>query len=161
GQDHTNDPVSHSDTSLSTSKPLAGVYQAYFALKDALVNSDEASVSAKATKMQNDLAKLPMDKLSDPAHKKWMQGEQNLSLNLKQIAQSDDLAKQRQSFQKVSAFIYELLQVSNHDTTVYYQHCPMYDQGKGGHWLSVESDIKNPYYGTSMLTCGSNLETIK
>jgi hypothetical protein len=28
-------------------------------------------------------------------------------------------------------------------------------------WLSKENTIKNPYYGSQMLSCGSVVETIK
>jgi hypothetical protein len=37
----------------------------------------------------------------------------------------------------------------------------MYNDGKGANWLSKESTIKNPYYGSQMLTCGKTVETIK
>lgn len=40
---------------------------------------------------------------------------------------------------------------------VYYQYCPM----KKAYWLSMEKEIKNPYYGSSMLTCGKVIETKK
>ncbi|MAQ74933.1 MAG: hypothetical protein CL613_01215 [Aquimarina sp.] len=30
---------------------------------------------------------------------------------------------------------------------------------KKAYWLSKEKDIKNPYYGSSMLTCGKVAET--
>jgi hypothetical protein len=35
--------------------------------------------------------------------------------------------------------------------SVYYQYCPM----KKMYWLSKEETIKNPYYGSKMLTCGN------
>ena len=44
---------------------------------------------------------------------------------------------------------------------VYYDHCPMYNDGKGGDWISKESSIKNPFYGSQMLTCGKIVETLK
>jgi hypothetical protein len=31
----------------------------------------------------------------------------------------------------------------------------MYNKGKGGIWLSETREIKNPFYGNKMLTCGS------
>jgi hypothetical protein len=37
----------------------------------------------------------------------------------------------------------------------------MYNDGKGANWLSKESAIKNPYYGSQMLSCGKTVETIK
>jgi hypothetical protein len=30
----------------------------------------------------------------------------------------------------------------------------MYNHGKNGYWISEVKDIKNPYYGAEMLTCG-------
>ena len=57
--------------------------------------------------------------------------------------------------------MYELIKVSRPAETVYYQHCPMADDGKGANWLSKESAIKNPYYGSQMLSCGKTVETIK
>jgi hypothetical protein len=31
----------------------------------------------------------------------------------------------------------------------------MYDNGKGGTWISETKEIVNPYEGTKMLNCGS------
>jgi Cu(I)/Ag(I) efflux system membrane fusion protein len=45
--------------------------------------------------------------------------------------------------------------------TVYYQFCPMANNSKGAYWLSESADIRNPYYGESMLTCGETKDTLK
>lgn len=37
---------------------------------------------------------------------------------------------------------------------VYIQYCPMAFQNQGAHWLSLDSVIRNPYFGDQMLTCG-------
>jgi Cu(I)/Ag(I) efflux system membrane fusion protein len=39
-------------------------------------------------------------------------------------------------------------------STVYIQHCPMADSNNGADWLSQEKEIRNPYFGESMLKCG-------
>jgi Cu(I)/Ag(I) efflux system membrane fusion protein len=31
----------------------------------------------------------------------------------------------------------------------------------GAYWLSESADIRNPYYGEAMLTCGETKETMK
>jgi Cu(I)/Ag(I) efflux system membrane fusion protein len=41
------------------------------------------------------------------------------------------------------------------------QHCPMADSFKGADWLSKKKEILNPYFGQSMLTCGSITKTIE
>ena len=38
--------------------------------------------------------------------------------------------------------------------TLYLQHCQMANKNSGGNWLSLEKQIKNPYFGASMLQCG-------
>jgi len=57
--------------------------------------------------------------------------------------------------------VYQLLKVSSYEQPVYYQHCPMANGGKGANWLSKENAVKNPYYGSQMLSCGKTVETIE
>lgn len=77
-----------------------------------------------------------------------------------QFLTSDDVY-QRGQFNTLSENMYQLLKVSKQDSTTYYQHCPMANGGKGANWLSKENAIKNPYYGSAMLTCGKTVETIE
>ncbi|HHL52195.1 MAG TPA: DUF3347 domain-containing protein, partial [Flammeovirgaceae bacterium] len=44
---------------------------------------------------------------------------------------------------------------------IYYQFCPMARDGAGANWLSRDKDIRNPYFGEAMLTCGETKETLK
>jgi Cu(I)/Ag(I) efflux system membrane fusion protein len=44
---------------------------------------------------------------------------------------------------------------------IYIQHCPMADSNKGADWLSKEKEIRNPYFGASMLKCGEVTKTIE
>ena len=53
---------------------------------------------------------------------------------------------------------YNLLEVLDlHQDTVYLQYCPM----KKAYWMSAEQEIRNPYYGKSMLTCGTVKDSLK
>ncbi len=47
------------------------------------------------------------------------------------------------------------------DGTVYYQDCPMVNGDKGAFWLSTFREIKNPYFGEAMLSCGETRETLE
>jgi len=44
--------------------------------------------------------------------------------------------------------------------TVYYQFCPMANGNQGATWLSEIEDIRNPYFGDAMLSCGETRETL-
>ncbi|MDQ8202055.1 efflux RND transporter periplasmic adaptor subunit [Pelagicoccus sp. SDUM812003] len=41
------------------------------------------------------------------------------------------------------------------EDTVYQMHCPMVYPDRGADWLQASDDLKNPYFGSMMLTCGS------
>ena len=101
-----------------------------------------------------------MTKLSNEEHTVWMKVMKDLTANEEKIAVAKDVTKQREIFALLANNMYELAKVSKQETPVYYQHCPMYNNGKGANWLSKEEAIKNPYYGSKMLTCGSVQETI-
>lgn len=68
------------------------------------------------------------------------------------ISESRTIQKQRQYFYNLSDNMILLAgKFKLTDTTVFVQYCPMAD----GSWLSNERKIVNPYYGSSMLSCGT------
>ena len=118
----------------------------YISVKNALVNSDakeanttistfyEAIKSEENFTQKNDLLKAT-DKLSKAGN---------------------NLEKQRAAFNDVSTVLWKVVKSSDKvNQPVYYQYCPM----KKAYWLSKEKEIKNPYYGSSMLTYGKVAET--
>ena len=140
-----------------TGNQLESVYTSYFALKDALVKTDPAVAAKKATEMGIAIEAVQMDQLPMAVHMVWMKALKNLTADTKAIASTTDIKNQRAAFKTVSTNIYDLLKVAKAETPTYYQYCPMVK----ANWLSKEAAVKNPYYGASMLTCGSTVETIK
>jgi len=139
------------------STQLQSVYDAYFTVKDALIKSDTKLTSAKAKDLLTAITEVKMDKLKSDEHTAWMKVMKKLTADAKSISTSSDLKKQRETFKSLSKSTYELIKVSKSSQVVYKQYCPMADAD----WLSKEKAVKNPYYGSSMLTCGNVVETIK
>lgn len=154
---HAAEPVAQQ----AETRELQPVFNAYFALKDALIKSDQAEATAKAKLLVAALQAVNMGHLENEEHTQWMKLEKSLGDGARQIADTRDLAGQRETFAALSENMYHLMKASDPDTPVYYQHCPMYNDGKGANWLSKESSIKNPYYGSMMLTCGKTVETLQ
>ncbi len=148
------------DAGKETSQ-LKVVFDHYFSLKDALVQSEAPAATVHASALLTSLKAVDMVRLSTAEHTVWMQVMKNLKDEAERISLTKDIAQQRASFALLSENIYALSKVSKLAIPVYYQHCPMYAQGKGGNWLSKENTVKNPYYGAQMLTCGQTVETIK
>ena len=118
----------------------------YISVKNALVSSDSKAASTaisalnEAVKSEGDFAqKAELQKATDKLSKA-----------------GNNLEKQRAAFNDVSTVLWEVVKSSDKvNQPVYYQYCPM----KKAYWLSKEKEIKNPYYGSSMLTCGKVTET--
>jgi copper chaperone CopZ len=140
---------------------LKAVFDNYFAVKDALVKTDGNTASAKAKELLTAINGVKMKKLSTEEHTVWMKIMKDLAFDAEHIADTKDAAHQRDHFMTLSKNMYSLMKVSKQETPTYYQHCPMANDGKGADWLSKENAIKNPYYGSQMLTCGKTVETIK
>ena len=149
------------DSTTISSPELQPVFDAYFALKDALVLSNPDLVNQKAKSLVDALKAVKMDKLTPQEHTQWMSIEADLKKDAQSIADAKDLDKQRAAFSALSPNMFHLLKASKPNDRVYYQHCPMYNDGKGAFWLSKDTGIKNPYYGATMLKCGKTVETIE
>lgn len=140
---------------------LNGVFENYFLLKDELVKTDGVTAAAKAKLLVTSLSDVKMGELSKDVHKVWMKVMKNVMADAKGIAATQDVKAQRLLFVSLSKKMYNLVKVAKFQTPVYYQFCPMANDGKGANWLSKENAVKNPYYGTKMLKCGEVVETIK
>lgn len=157
-----NEMSNHTAHAVATKNknPLQEVINSYFSVKDALIQNDATATSTQATALFGIVKAVDMNTLSSEEHNVWMKGLSGLTANLESISKSKLVPKQRELFANVSKTIYDLAKVSKLGSPIYYQHCPMFNSGKGAHWLSKDSAIKNPYFGSKMLTCGSTVETL-
>ncbi len=117
----------------------------YLSVKNALVGGDEKA----ATQAISTLYQSIKDESS------FAQKEALLTATEK-LVKASSIEKQRAVFNDVSTTMWTLVKSTTKvSQPVYYQYCPM----KKAYWLSNEAAIKNPYYGSSMLTCGKVSET--
>jgi copper chaperone CopZ len=140
---------------------LKAVFDTYFVVKDAMISSDGNATSIASKELLISINNIKMEKLEMDVHMVWMKVFNEIKNDSEQISNIKDIKKQRNHFVTLSKDIYALLKVAKYDVPVYFQNCPMYNDGKGANWLSKENAVKNPYYGSMMLTCGKTIETIK
>ncbi|MDT0651042.1 efflux RND transporter periplasmic adaptor subunit, partial [Zunongwangia sp. F297] len=53
-----------------------------------------------------------------------------------------------------------VMNIKNIDPQLLIQKCPMANNNKGAFWLSTNKEIRNPYYGEQMMTCGSTIDSL-
>lgn len=141
--------------SKSTLQPLL---DAYYAIKNALVASDASASAVAAGTLLSAMKSVDMSKMEMKQHMEFMKVNTKIIADAQKIADLKDLKKQREVFQSLSDNFYTMAKgVKLSSEPIYQQYCPM----KKAAWLSNESAVKNPYYGGSMLTCGSVMDTIK
>jgi Cu(I)/Ag(I) efflux system membrane fusion protein len=141
---------------------LAGVFKAYVSLKDAFVASDAAKVKAEAETTQKALAAVDMKLLTGAAHNDWMAHLSSMQSALQEIVSTTDIEAQRKSFSGLTDSFYKSIKAFGlGGSTAYYEFCPMAFNNEGAYWLSEAEQIRNPYFGDQMLTCGSVKEKLK
>ena len=169
------DTAAHAVAAASTPKKITPLYAGldaklsgvlaeaighYFNLKNALVNDNAASAATGAKAMAASLQQLDKSYFTADQKKAYDAIEKGLKDHATQIAASNDIKVQRTHFVDLSNNVYELVKAFGAGKTVYHDYCPMANDDKGALWVSEINDIKNPYFGASMLTCGSVEETI-
>jgi Cu(I)/Ag(I) efflux system membrane fusion protein len=145
-----------------TKEALQPLFSTYLKWKDALTNDDFEEALKTAANMKSALDKINMGVFKGDAHNAWMDYQGRLSNSLEHVQHFSDLEQLRKAFQTVSATMIAMTNTFNPlGKTIYVQHCPMADNNKGADWLSTEKEIRNPYFGSSMLTCGEVTKEIK
>jgi len=141
---------------------LQPLYKTYFNMKDALAD-DNFTLAQKASEdMRQVLSKVNMSLFTGEAHNGWMKHSSTLQVALQHTAHFKTIAEVRKAFKQVSVGMIAMTQTFKpYDKVLYQLHCPMFDDNKGADWLSLSKDVKNPYYGKSMLSCGEVKAIIK
>lgn len=141
-------PAEASGTSISLKDDkLNAVYPHYIHLTKALVDGDMAE------------AKVAVNAIELGA--KELENGTTLTTLAAKIGAATDIEVQRTLFSDLSNdFIARVKNTGLDSGNIYVSYCPMALNDKGALWLSNEKDIKNPYFGASMLTCGEVKETL-
>jgi len=136
---------------VHTTDQTKDLLSAYYNLKVALIEGNTAFAATKAAEFAKVISDTD-EKTADKAAKASLQKHADA------LAASKDLKSQRNHFSAVSEDIIVLAKTEKlSDAPIYQIYCPM----KKSNWLSNEKTIKNPYYGSTMLTCGKVVATIK
>lgn len=138
--------------------PLAALFDAYFGLKDALVASDAVKARTAAQGLEAAAKAVDMGALGPKVHAVWMEVMDPIANIANTMGKAKGLEAQRKAFMGLTASMTRLAKATPVTAPIYLDHCPMYEGGAD--WLSRDKAIRNPFYGTQMMTCGSVKETI-
>lgn len=135
---------------LSKEKAQA-ILAAYLLIKDGLVATDAAKAKIGATQLLSALdTTVTMDDVLEA-----------IKEDAEHIEGTGAASHQRDHFNTLTENVLKVVKATNaNDGELYLQFCPMAFDSKGAHWLSITSEIRDPYFGEKMLRCGKTVETI-
>lgn len=158
-QPASEEPVTAQPQSASRVKEIVG---GYLQLKNALANDNGNEAASAGNAMVAAFQKFDKSALTAEQKKTYEDIEEDAKEHAEHISENgSNIKHQREHFEILSKDVYELVKTFGAGQPLYYDHCPMYDNGKGANWISEKKEIANPYFGKEMPTCGTVKEELK
>ena len=156
----TKNAVATTKTVATTSFTINEIVTNYLKLKNALVKDDSKGAANAGKALYVKLNTLDTKLLDAKLKKEYVDIADDAKEHAAHIGDnSGKIEHQREHFAMLSKDINDFIQTFGTTQKLYQDYCPMYDEGKSGYWISETKEIKNPYFGSQMLTCGSVRKT--
>ncbi|CAN5149888.1 hypothetical protein BH20BAC1_BH20BAC1_28980 [soil metagenome] len=149
-------------TGMMENASMNPVMNAYFQVKNALANDDAKEAAVAGNEVATAITNVDVTGFNTAQKKMYEEVKPEIKDHAEHISSNgDEIAHQREHFETMSKDLYDLVKVSGTSQTMYYTHCPMYNNNKGASWLSEVKEIRNPYLGKKMPDCGTIKEELK
>ncbi|NDP22576.1 MAG: DUF3347 domain-containing protein [Paludibacter sp.] len=140
---------------------VTSIIDNYLALKNALVEDNSKKAASSGKLLFDALGKFNLSSQSESQQKGLKDILDDAKENAEHISENGDkIDHQREHFEILGTDIKDLIIITGADRTLYQVYCPMFDNKKGGKWLSESNEIRNPLFGSKMSKCGSVTLTI-
>lgn len=154
----TTEPITETTTTSVAQTPFSTIeiVNNYLTLKNALTKDDAKSAGSAAKVLFATINAVNANDIDAKLKKEYIDIADDAKEHAEHIgANADKIDHQREHFVMLSKDINDLIKTFGTKQKLYQDFCPMANEGKGAIWISEVKDIKNPYYGSKMLSCGS------
>lgn len=139
---------------------VTDIITCYINLKNTLAKDDSKGAADNGKLLLASFNRFDTKTLNEKQKKEYLDIADDAKEHAEHIgANGDKLEHQREHFVLLSKDINDLIKTFGSHRMLYQDYCPMADDGKGAIWISEIKEIKNPYQGSKMLTCGSVKKT--
>jgi hypothetical protein len=150
-QDNSNAADSRNVTPSTQKNALTTpIIDAYIQIKNGLVTDNKEDAAKGGSALLAAFSNFDMSQLEEAKRKEYMEIAESAKEQAEHIVKNP-IDHQREHFETLSTDISDLITLLGTDKTLYQDYCPM----KKTTWLSEIKEIKNPFYGSQMLTCGN------
>ena len=134
---------------------LNSLVETYLVLKDALTKDQFDSAKIAIATLETKLRNIDMKAFQNDAHATFMVKYNGMLDGIALEQPYENIGAVRKSFKLISDNLISLLHALHYkDENLHVDYCPMAFHNLGAKWLSIDRDIRNPYFGEEMLTCG-------
>ncbi|MHB1108403.1 MAG: DUF3347 domain-containing protein [Lutibacter sp.] len=143
------------DGSQKSSK-ISAILDNYLQIKNALVADDTEKVATAGKNLYTSFDQFDSSSIVEAQKKEVNEILDAAREHAEHISgNSGKMEHQREHFEILSKDVEDLIAITGTDRKLYQTFCPMYNNKKGAIWLSEYKEVKNPYYGSKMMTCGT------
>lgn len=140
---------------------VTSILDNYLALKDALVDDNSKKAASSGKMLLDALGKFDLSGQPAPKQKELKDILDDAKENAEHISENGDkIDHQREHFELLGGDLKDLIVITGADRTLFQLFCPMYNNNKGGKWLSASDKVKNPFFGDEKMKCGRVLVKI-
>jgi len=141
---------------------IDGLVSAYFQVHQALSHDSFKEAVDGSKQFLKALGQVDMAELKGKAHMAWMNRQNELKKHAETVASSNDIEAFRSWFDELSDTLYTVIKRfgTAGNVPIYRFRCPMAREGEGAYWLQNKTETENPYYGSAMFRCGSQVEVV-
>lgn len=143
-------------------RQLDGLLAAYFALQRDLA-ADKAAAGDRVGPLRQALTAVKAGVLPAGQRADWTKTRvKNLSAAITRLERATTLSAQREAFEDLSTALDSAITRYGHSPgrKVRRFRCPMAFNNRGANWLQEGKQTLNPYFGSQMLRCGSQVTVL-
>ncbi len=154
--------VTYTSVDPKAAASIKEIVDHYLHIKNALFTDNGAEAASGAKSMAEAMKGLDKSLLSAEQKTAFDKSTAELKEHAAQIADNGNkIDHQRSHFAMMSEEIYALVKDFGAGRPLYHDHCPMARDNQGAMWISENKEVKNPYFGAKMPTCGTIEEVIQ
>jgi Cu(I)/Ag(I) efflux system membrane fusion protein len=158
-------PISIASNSDAFNQSFTSLINAYIDLKDALVASDAAKATDAAQTLRTASDSLKVNEIKGDStgviKETALTYTSSISSSAQALVAAKDIEAKRKEFGNIADAMWTLTRTVRYGgKKLYWEYCPMAFNNQGAYWISYERDIKNPYFGSKMMNCGSVEDSI-
>jgi Cu(I)/Ag(I) efflux system membrane fusion protein len=123
-------------------------------MKDGFVADNEKEVDKQAKMMLAIIDRMPNSLLKGESLNYRKEKKGFLLAHLKLYKEAEKDKDKRLNFVFLSTVMVKSVKALGYNKTLFVDYCPTANNNKGAYWLSQIKEIKNPYMGQKMPSCG-------